>query len=346
MTNLIIQPNATAVATYEGPQHQLLGTYVHEALTLLGNRSKDTARSYYAAVGQFLEHLGNYAQPTKDGRKTVWEFRGSTAVLADVTAADLDSFYASLTESVTISTAATRLYGVRAFLGVALRDGLITTEAAHMMGVTPYKQKRTVNHQPNGRRLSREEVRKLRAAAAGDELKAWRDIAILDCMLFAGLRRAEAAKLDVGHIIRDRGAYYLEVDGKGNKRRRVKVAKALQQSLTKWIDKSGRTLLHNGPIFENVDRWGNVTGSRINGATIGRLVGEYGFAAGIAAERGRFVLSAHDLRRTAARNAYDNGASLIQVQAMLGHSDPKTTARYIGVDVDSAAAAVDLIDYS
>jgi len=54
---------------------------------------------------------------------------------------------------------------------------------------------------------------------------------------------------------------------------------------------------------------------------------------------------AHDLRRTCARNAYTNGASLLLVQAMLGHEDPKTTARYIGADETDDDTAVDYVRY-
>ena len=49
--------------------------------------------------------------------------------------------------------------------------------------------------------------------------------------------------------------------------------------------------------------------------------------------------------RTAARNAFDNGASLVKVQAMLGHSSPETTARYVGAYLDDADTAVDRINY-
>ena len=40
------------------------------------------------------------------------------------------------------------------------------------------------------------------------------------------------------------------------------------------------------------------------------------------------TLSAHSLRHTAGTLAIQNGASLRQVQDLLGHADPKTTAIY------------------
>ena len=61
--------------------------------------------------------------------------------------------------------------------------------------------------------------------------------------------------------------------------------------------------------------------------------------------RGKGRLGAHDLRRTCARNAYDNGATLLQVQQMLGHADPKTTALYIGLNQYDTDTAVDYVRY-
>jgi integrase len=78
---------------------------------------------------------------------------------------------------------------------------------------------------------------------------------------------------------------------------------------------------------------------------VGRLVTHYGHLASLAPAKGKNQLSAHDLRRTCARNAFDNGASLLLVQAMLGHSDPKTTAHYIGAFEDDSHTAVDFVRY-
>lgn len=66
---------------------------------------------------------------------------------------------------------------------------------------------------------------------------------------------------------------------------------------------------------------------------------------GIAPATGDNRLSAHDLRRTAARNAHDNGAPLLLIQRFLGHQDPKTTAHYIGLGEDDNDTATDYIRY-
>ena len=51
--------------------------------------------------------------------------------------------------------------------------------------------------------------------------------------------------------------------------------------------------------------------------------------------------SQHDLRRTFARNACDNGAPLPAIQRALGHADVSATMAYIGADDSDSGDAVD-----
>ena len=103
------------------------------------------------------------------------------------------------------------------------------------------------------------------------------------------------------------------------------------------------------PLALNTFFWcgkrGQSTGKQLNASVIGRLVAEYGSAADLAPRHGENRLSPHDLRRTAARNAYDNGATIYQVQTMLGHADPKTTIQYIGALENDDDTAIDYVRY-
>lgn len=133
--------------------------------------------------------------------------------------------------------------------------------------------------------------------------------------------------------------------GKRAKVRRLKVHDVLFKSLAAWFEVAALTIGTSGPVFRSFDRCDHVTANSIDASLIGRLVAHYGAAAGLAPEHGKHQLDAHDLRRTCARNAYENGASLLLVQAMLGHDDPKTTAHYIGAFEDDNATAVDFVRY-
>lgn len=325
-------------------------------------RSANTARAYQTAIGLFLQHLDAergellpadlraewrpLAEPRKEGKRTVWGFRGAAAVLRLVDAALLDGFRAwREAEGDNPNAATMRLYAARVFLSVAYRDHVLTTEQAQAMGVRPYRQRQRRDEKPVGRRLSPSEVRTLRAACDAKTIKGRRDRAILDSMLYVGLRREETASLRLSDFKQDGGRWWLVLTGKGNKTRRVKVHDALYKSLLAWTHTAGLTLGKAGCVFRSLNKGDRVTARCVNASTIGRLVAEYGARAGLASLTGENRLSAHDLRRTCARNAYDNGASLMLVQALLGHSDPKTTSHYIGALEDDDDTATDYVRY-
>ena len=190
----------------------------------------------------------------------------------------------------------------------------------------------------------------LRAKTAAKTL---RDKALIDVMLYAGLRQFELASLTTGNFKQDGGRWWIVLRGKGNKTRRIKLHDALYKSLAAWLDylntqESGIALtlgIDEIPIFYNLNKGGKLTGKPLNSGVIARITSEYGHAAGLAPDHGENQLSPHDLRRTCARNAYDNGASLLMVQGMLGHADPKTTVKYIGSMEDDDNTAVDYVRY-
>lgn len=340
-----------------------VGDLVTATLDAAG-RSDQSKRAYLAALGQFLtyldesqgdaltperaEHWRPFAEAGQDGKRTVWTFKAPAAVLRLVTPATLDGFRAWLEAGgASTNTVAQRLAGARTFLAVAYRDGVLTDDQARALDVQPYRARQRRDTKPVGRRLTKQEVRKLRGAPDLLTLKGKRDLALLDAMLYMGLRCEECAGLQLEDFRQDGGRWWLVLTGKGNKTRRLKLADTVYKSLTMWLTAAGLGALGQdaGPIFYGVNRGGNLTSYQVNCPTIGRLVSEYGQAAGLAPLRGKGRLSPHDLRRTCARNAYDNGAGLLLVQAMLGHSDPNTTARYIGANEDDDQTATDFVRY-
>ena len=340
-----------------------LGDLVRVFLNAAAPDNPNTAKAYQTAVGLFLEFMGTelanllpdnvlpLANATKDGKRTVWEFRGSAAVLRRfIRSGVVDNFaVARRLAGDAPKTIKQRRGGVNAFLEVAYREGVLTDAQAQPMGLKHYTRHERQNAQPVGRRLAKEEVRALRETIllkARQETKAIRDRAIIDIMLFAGLRREEVATLRTSEFRTDAGRWWIFVTGKGGKTRRVKLHDTLYKSLLNWCQRVDMTLgVGDEPLFCNLNRWGKSTGHQLAGCVIGRLVAEYGHLAGLAAAAGENVLSPHDLRRTCARNAYDNGATIAQVQNMLGHADPKTTMLYIGSMENDDNTAVDFVRY-
>lgn len=335
---------------------------VIEATLKAAGRSEHTRRAYRTAIALFLTHLDHthgdklptglraewspFVTSRTEGRKTVWNVRPPAAVLRLVDASVVDGFRAWREEAGDSTNAATaRVAAVRTFLAVAYRDGVLALEQAQALGLRAYRQRQRRDLQPVGRRLTPAEVRSLRAACDARTAKGKRDLAILDMMLFLGLRREEAASCELSDFRQDGGRWWLVLSGKGEKTRRLKVHDALFKSLITWLDLIGAEMGGDGRVFCGVNKGDRVTGSPVNASVVGRLVAEYGHRAGLAPLVSKSRLAPHDLRRTCARVAYDRGAPLLLIQAMLGHADVKTTAHYIGAFESDEETAVDFVRY-
>jgi integrase/recombinase XerD len=353
-----LQDRALAATGWQEAGKRPLADVVKAALAAAG-KSENTRRGYLTAFGQFLTWLDGergsdlpqdwrpLARASKDGKRTAWDF-GETpaAALWLVDAAALDTWRLALEAGgASSNTAAVRVYAVRTLLSVALRDGVLPPDQGRNLGVSPYRARQTRDEKPVGRRLTVQEVRKLRVAPDLDTAKGKRDLAVLDCQLYLGLRRAEVAGLRLSDFSQDGGRWWVTLVGKGGKTRRLKVADVLYQSLTAWLDAAELYWHDDRPLFFAVDKGDTIGDNALSPNDVGRLVAMYGSLAHLAPPKGPGRLGAHDLRRTAARNAYDNGATLLQVQQMLGHSDPKTTARYIGANQDDTDTATDYVRY-
>ncbi|MCI0412099.1 hypothetical protein L0222_04760 [bacterium] len=137
-------------------------------------------------------------------RERLWRYKGPAAILRLVDGSVLSGFKASR-ERVgdSVNTIAQRIPAVRSFLGISI-----------------YRLKLKRDIKPVGRRLSPDEVRQLRAAVDSTTIKGKRDLAIIDTMLFLGLRREELSVISLSNFKLDHGASWLLLKGKGNKSRR------------------------------------------------------------------------------------------------------------------------------
>lgn len=191
-------------------------------------------------------------------------------------------------------------YSVKTLLAVAYRDNIITQTQAVSMGIKPYKSKTPRNDKPAGRRLSALEVQSLRASVDISANGGKRDLAILDLMLFAGLRRQEVTELQLSDYAQDNGRWVIVLTGKGQKVRKVAVHKALFASLSKWFQVYGRELGDSVPVFTRVRKGGAVLPGGISPQTVSDMVARYGHRASLAPLVGDNRLTPHDARRTCA----------------------------------------------
>lgn len=162
-----------------------------------------------------------------------------------------------------------------------------------------------------------------------------RNWAILHVALDAGLRVSEICDLRIRDIILDRDHASLIVrDGKGGKKRGVRMGSALREHLStfiEWKERAGESTSGRAPLFVS-SRKGPLTRTAVY-----RIFRNCADAVGIPK---RF--SIHSCRHTYASLLYRaSDFNLRLVQKQLGHRSIQTTQIYADVLNEDAAVAVD-----
>lgn len=162
-------------------------------------------------------------------------------------------------------------------------------------------------------------------------LRSHRDRAIVALMLVCGLRSAEALELkreDIDPLTR-----MLRVRGKGRKERVIPLPRAVLDLLEKYIEteRPARRGLENEPAVFLV----------LKGRRRGMPMCLEGLRAIFRYKRkvsGVEHANPHRFRHTFGRNMAAGGMSLPALQRMLGHSDHRTTIRYINLSIQDVHA--------
>ena len=225
------------------------------------------------------------------------------------------------------ATIALTLLVIRRFYAAAITKGLVKDNPA--MGVKPPRDK--VDAAERLTYLEEGERRQFLASLPHDgSLKSWRDLALIGIMSLQGPRTVELHRANFGDLRRSGDNWGLRVEGKGSIRTvplRSDLAEVLWQYL-KAREEAGESLTPESPLFVAVgNRFG---GRRLSRRGIRWIVDQYLEASGLKHANGR-TLSAHSLRHTAGTLGLRAGADLRQIQDLLGHKDPKTTALYAHV---------------
>lgn len=207
---------------------------------------------------------------------------------------------------------------LRGVLRAAWNLGQISTDDYHR--AIQIKHESTHGLPPAGRWVPTEEVQKLlRAAATQPEPVCFRDQALLVVLYAGGLRRQEAAALDLGDYTPKTGQ--LEVRrGKGRKYRTTYLREEYRAWLEPWVRyQHDRDCV---PMFVRWHRYKGATERRLSAAGVWNILNELCEMAEIG------DMGAHDLRRSFASELLDAGADLLTVQKLMGHADLKTTEIY------------------
>jgi site-specific recombinase XerC len=173
---------------------------------------------------------------------------------------------------------------------------------------------------PRGREITRGEVAALFGMFAHDQpqCRGARDAALLVVMYPGGLRRSEAAGLDIKDW--DAGSRSLTVRGKGDRERVVFVDSGAGAAITEWLTHRSSDA---GPLFTPVGKNGRVTVRRLSSSAIYQIVRRW-------EQRCPGLLKAtpHDFRRSTATHLLEASVDLLLVADQLGHASAETTRLY------------------
>ncbi len=163
------------------------------------------------------------------------------------------------------------------------------------------------------------------AAKSAAKLRAARlDWLMLQTGLLLGLRVSELCKLRAEHVDLAQ-ATALVYQGKGDRDRYVPIPARLLEPLRAWLD--GRT---DGPVFRSP------RGGQLSTRTVQLRFQVLGIRAGLPRK-----LKPHTLRHTFATRLLQAGATIREVQELLGHASVATTEIYTHVSTERLRAVVD-----
>jgi integrase/recombinase XerD len=239
--------------------------------------------------------------------------------LGGLTAEDISLYREHLIGAYAAATAAKKLAVLRRFLMFTYMAGATTVnpESLRFFAKSP-----RVRQDPAYNVLTEDELsRMLNAARASN----YRDYVMLAVMAGCGLREAEVVVLRIGdfrEVAVDQ--VVLRVLGKGGKIRNVSISPDLWRLIQRYVLLTERSFTSHPdsrkPLFTS--RVGK--DKPLTTRSVQNIVKKYVGAAGITK-----AISPHSIRHTVGTNMALNEAPLLVIQQFLGHSDPKTTLRYI-----------------
>ncbi len=239
--------------------------------------------------------------------------------LDELTAEDVSLYREHLIDLYAPATAAKKLAVLRRFLIFTFMTGATTVnpEALRFFAKSP-----RIRQDPAYNVLTEDELQRMLNAARADN---YRDYVLLAVMAGCGLREAEVVGLKLSDF-QDAGndIVMLRVLGKGDKIRNVPISPDLWRLIQRFVLLTGRSLNSHAdarkPLL--ISRVGK--DKPLTTRSVQNIVKKYVRAAGITKP-----ISPHSIRHTVGTNMAVNEAPLLVIQQFLGHTDPKTTMRYI-----------------
>lgn len=210
---------------------------------------------------------------------------------------------------------ARNLSGIRSFYNFLLLEEKIENSPAEFIETPKF-----------GRQLpdilTTGEIDRLLATIDTTTAKGRRDSAMLEVLYSCGLRVSELTSLRLSDLFFGEG--YIRVIGKGDKQRLVPVSATARSKIQHWLD-DRREMEEKSRNEEAV--FLNNRGGKLTRVMIFTIIKQAAVRAGIDKQ-----ISPHTFRHSFATHLLEGGASIRQVQEMLGHESIITTEIYTHLD--------------
>ena len=277
-------------------------------------------------VKEFLNHLQHskrYSAHTLQAyRRDLQRYIGElNKACAEADPKDIQRFVSGLHHrQLTAKTIQRHLSAVRSFYEHLLRRQLIAVNPARL--VSAPKAKRNLP-----KVLDADKASQLLDFAAQKDDRAICDQAILELFYGSGLRLSEVVNLRIADLDLNQG--FVDVLGKGNKRRLVPLGRHCVKALKRWLS------AHPNPLADSWLLPGRGTGP-LSPRTIQSRIKRV-------AQRqlGEDSLHPHMLRHSFATHMLESSGDLRAVQELLGHADIATTQIYTHLDFQHLAKVYD-----
>lgn len=147
-----------------------------------------------------------------------------------------------------------------------------------------------------------------------------RDKALIELIYSCGLRRSEAAAINIGDI--DFGSGFVRIKGKGSKDRIVPVGAKALEAVNVYLSERDDFMPSRALFLSKNNK-------RITGHGIALVINRIMHYAGVARH-----ITAHSLRHSFATHLLNRGCDLRSVQKLLGHESLSTTQVYTHVSFE------------
>lgn len=152
----------------------------------------------------------------------------------------------------------------------------------------------------------------------------FRDQVLLNLMYASGARAQEICDLKVRDFFVEKNLYKLTITGKGNKTRRIVIAKPSGILLKRYLEETGRAGQLETYIFSSQ------THPQMTISCVEEIYKKY-IALARAGHPGMFLekrYTPHTMRHTTATHMLEAGVPIVAIKNFLGHSSISTTERY------------------